>query len=367
MTGSGAGREETCFAVAPPGMDDLVAAELTALGVAIAQVEAAGVTFRANRRTLLQVNRGLRVASRVLVRVGDFRCRDFPALFRQALKLPWGRYLRPGTPLAVRASSQQSRLIHTGRLAATLTDAVRRALGQVPDDPALPLQSLFLRLDNDQCTLSIDSSGDHLHRRGYRQEQGEAALRENLAAGILLRSGWQPGLPLLDPCCGSGTLVIEAALMAAGLAPGAQRTFALMHWPHYRPVPLAPTTPPAQGLCLYGSDRAPAMLELARRNADRAGVADLCHWETRDLAAWEQPPAEQGWVVCNPPYGIRLGNRGTPAAIARLLTELASRWPCWTITCLTPDPGLYQRPEVLGGIDNGGQKVTLLRVRAATK
>ena len=223
--------EQPLFAITAPGLEALCAGELTALGLANRPVPG-GVEFHGGLREIYLANLWLRTATRVVVRLDSFRCRSFPDLFQRTRRLPWGQFLRTQTRVEVSASSRGSRLFHTDRIA----DTVREAIGH---DSAVSLapctQRLLVRFEDDICQLSVDSSGELLHRRGYRQDAAPAPLRETLAAAMLLLAGWDGRERLLDPLCGSGTLPIEAALLAGRRPPGAQRTFAFMDWPGYRP------------------------------------------------------------------------------------------------------------------------------------
>jgi putative N6-adenine-specific DNA methylase len=208
------------FAIAAPGLAPLVGAELGELGIVPTDVDAAGVAFRADASALYRANLHLRIATRVIVRAAAFRAAHFSDLEKQARQIPWERWLWPGAALAIRVTSRKSRLFHTDAIASRLLEA---ATARVPgirgatvkgDDEAAGDLLLVVRIDRDLCTISVDSSGGLLHRRGYRVEVGKAPLRETLAAAILRGATWTGQAPLLDPFCGSGTIPIEAALLA---------------------------------------------------------------------------------------------------------------------------------------------------------
>ena len=359
-----------CFAVTPPGVEELCAAEMRTLGIE-PRVVAGGVECDVVPRDLYRLNLWSRVAARVLVRLGRFRCRDFPELHRSLLRLPWGRFIRPGRACRVRASSSESRLNHSGRIAETVLAAVSKALGgEVPAPADGGEQLIFVRFERDFCTLSVDSSGALLHQRGYRHEAVAAPLRENLAAAILLRCGYDGHRALLDPMCGSGTFAIEAALIAAGLPPGANRKFAFMDWPHFRPhvwtlclqergvVSAAPAP-------IIANDIDPQALAAARANAAAASVAEritFCQGAARDLVA----PAEAGLLVWNPPYGERLGNR---EALLDLYHEFGAvcrgALKSWDIAWLSADPRFVRALKIgcrkIWSFSNGGIGVELRR------
>jgi len=361
---------EQLYIVVPPGFEELCAGELAGLGLAVEAGETGGLSLSGGLRELYLVNLWLRCASRVLVRVGEFKTRDFPDLYRKCGRVAWGRFIRPGQPLQVRVTARRSRLSHTGRIAATTAEAIRHALGGVADRADLPPATLLVHVTDDRCRLSIDSSGELLHRRGYRRRAVPAPLRENLAAGLLLRTGWDGREPFLDPFCGSGTLAIEAALLAAGRPPGAGRRFAFMDWPGYReglwqalllearkrerPVPVP----------LYASDSSAEAVASARENARNAGVDSLIHWQVAD-ATRMAAPGPRGLLLGNPPYGERLGERSTLGSwYARLGEHLIRHFPGWRQALLVADRQLLDSwPGELRSLlrfRNGGLAVELL-------
>ncbi len=299
-----------CFAVTPPGAEGLCATELKALGIE-AKAQAGGVAFEAIARELYRANLWSRVASRVLVRLGEFKCRDFPTLYKQLLKLPWGRFISPGQACGVRVSCQTSRLTHSGRISETVIAALEKTLGEASAASATE-QLIFIRIENDLCMVSIDSSGELLHRRGYRKAMVAAPLRENLAAAILLKLGYDGSQVLVDAMTGSGTFAIEAALIAAGTAPGRLRKFSFMDWPRYRPNVWALCLQESQGqadaaVAILALDSDPLALAAARKNAVAAAVDTRIQFE-EGLMEELQAPAATGILVMNPPYGERLGD-----------------------------------------------------------
>ncbi|WP_432822493.1 THUMP domain-containing class I SAM-dependent RNA methyltransferase [Trichloromonas sp.] len=362
-------RTEQLFAVTAPGLEEVCASELLTLGMDAIRVVAGGVEFCGGLREIYQANLWLRSASRILVRLDSIKCRDFPDLYRKGLRLPWGRFLRPGTALQVRASSQSSRLNHSGRIAATLAEAVDRALGREVSPAAGPQQLVLARFEDDVCQLSVDSSGELLHRRGYRAETAFAPLRETLAAGILLKLGWDGSAPLADPMCGSGTFVIEAALLAGNRAPGLDRQFSFMDWPGFRQGLLDALRLEARRaerpirVPICGGERHPEALAAARRNAARAGVetlVELCQQELQHFVA----PAGLGLVVCNPPYGKRIGRDEDLRPLFRALGALfRGHFPGWRGAFICPDDHLAKATGLplqrLGALHNGGIPVTL--------
>jgi putative N6-adenine-specific DNA methylase len=357
------------FAVTAPGLEELCAAELRAMGIAGA-VEPGGVAWDGTRAELYDANLRLRTASRVLVRVAEWKARTFFELERHARKVPWERFVRPGGAVRLRVTSRKSKLYHEGAIAERLLDAAARSVGGVgaagvakgsdeDDEEAAAGQLFVVRFAYDRCTVSADASGALLHLRGYRQAVAKAPLRETLAAAMLLGSGWDGAAPLLDPMCGSGTVAVEGALLARRIAPGlaaADRTprrYAFQEWPGFDAglwetvverargeiLPAAPAT-------IQASDRDAGAVEAARANAERAGVADDVSLEVRALSS-VQPPEGPGWLVSNPPYGVRVGEaeglRNLYAALGRLAH---GRLPGWTVALLSADKRLEAQVRV---------------------
>lgn len=359
-----------CFAVCPPGLEKICAAELDALGIDSSVQQAGGVEFSAGLRELYLANLWLRTASRVLVRVGELHARDFPGLFRKAVRLPWGRFIKPGRGCTIRVTCHHSRLSHSGRIAETVQAAIDKALGTVSRSEQ-PEALVVVRLEQDRCQLSVDSSGELLHRRGYRRSTVPAPLRENLAAGILLALGWAGQRTLLDAMTGSGTFAIEAALLAAHRAPGRERRFAFMDWPRYRAGLWQNLLQDADRQALdslpvriVGVDLDSRAIAAARQNAAAAGVAGLIDFSIQPMQELSKPAAE-GLILCNPPYGERLGKEERlPELFAALGKLYRSEFAAWQAAFLAPNAplarstGLTCRQRLL--FSNGGLKVRLL-------
>ncbi|HKL48761.1 MAG TPA: class I SAM-dependent RNA methyltransferase [Desulfuromonadales bacterium] len=362
------------FAATTPGFEKICARELRSLALPDIEEVRGGVEFTGDLGGLYRANLWLRSANRVLARVGSFRSRDFPRLYQRALQLPWGRFIKPLTPVEVRVTSRGSRLMHSGRIAETVSSALDRALGRTGNPPTgdegKGAQLVLVRIEDDLCCISVDSSGALLHRRGYRSEAGAAPLRETLAAGLLMKSGWSGTIPLYDPFCGSGTLPIEAAMLAAGKPPGSNRLFAFMNWPRYRPglwqALVAETVRDRADASLpfiSGSDRDAEMIEIARRNAHRAEVAQEVSFQVLELTA-QSPVPGPGLVFCNPPYGTRLGTAAGLASLYRQFGQVCrERFPGWQVAFICPDPRLAEQTglslSARGPFSNGGLQVHL--------
>lgn len=361
------------FAVTAPGLEMVCARELTTLGMTEVVVCKGGVSFNGGLEELYLANLWLRSATRVLVRLGTFGCKDFPDLYRKALRLPWGRFMKPGTRMQVKATSHRSRLQHTGRIAETVQKSAERVIGEESASSDGPVQLVMVRLEDNQCQLSIDSSGELLHRRGYRQKIGAAPMRETLAAGILMLLNWDGRVPLVDLMCGSGTFIVEGALIGTQRAPGIERGFAFMQWPRYRPglwqVLQAKARSMGQpiGVPLIGRDRDGGVLEAAGCNAYKAGVGNVALFESAELGAGDVPELP-GLVLCNPPYGGRLGHDASLLGLYRQLGDVyRSRYRGWQGAVLCPvgplAKALGEEFYCLALLSNGGLEVGLYVAR----
>lgn len=359
------------FAITAPGLEEICGAEALALGLEEVSPSSGGVAFSGGLRELYLANLYLRSATRILVRLGDFKSTDFPELFRKTVRLPWGSFLRPDTGIEIRAAAHRSRLIHTGRIIETVNAAIERALGRtLPTDINVELKQMIqVRFDEDICTISCDSSGDLLHKRGYRLAAGAAPMRETLAAASLLLLGWDGSIPLCDPLCGSGTIVVEGGLISTHRPPGRHRQFAFMRWPGYRPGLWQALTADADrkivapSAAIYASDSDSRVLSIAGQNAQQAGVAEMIDFSCSQL---ESLPVRSGpgLLLCNPPYGVRLEHGEDLLAFYQNLGSGFRRaFPGWTIAFIAPD----ERLAVATGLEvrtrtpmvNGGLAVVL--------
>ncbi|MDF2775790.1 MAG: methylase [Geminicoccaceae bacterium] len=348
------------FAVTAPGLERLVLGELERLGTRDANVIAGGVTFSASRQLLYAANLQLRTASRVVARIGAFRATAFHELERRAGKVPWEAFVSPNLEVALRVTCRKSRLYHSDAVAERVASAIASRVadarfagdaGDEADAPDARQQLIIVRLFHDQCTVSVDSSGALLHLRGYRQAVGRAPLRETLAAAALLASGWVSDAPLLDPMCGSGTVPIEGALIARRIPPGLRRDFAFTRWPDFEERTWRTVLADAQSAILpsapapiLASDRDAGAVEATRANADRAGVLADIELTQRAISAVEPPVGQTGWVVTNPPYGVRVGERvGLRNLYAQFGKVLRARCPGWRVTLVSAAPELERQ------------------------
>ncbi len=375
------------FASSAPGLERIVAAEIEQLGITGAKQVEGGVIFSGDLTRLYEANLHLRTASRVVVRVAEFHASSFHELERRAKRIRWDEYLRPGARASFRVTCRKSRLYHSDAVAGRFALAVAKrvegvAFSSVPsalgDDgdggPAeeAPAQLFIVRLTHDNCVVSVDSSGALLHRRGYRQAVGKAPLRETLAAAMVIGSGWDGNSPLVDPMCGSGTIVIEAALMARCVPPGLGRAFAFQEWPGYDPGRWDSVRAKAQDRVISGpigalmaSDRDDGVVKSAMANAERAEVGKDIGFQTRAISMLELPK-EPGWIITNPPYGVRVGERGALRNLyAQLGKIMRSRAKGYTIALLSGDSMLESMLQLelveVFRTRNGGIPVRLMK------
>lgn len=352
---------------------------LRVLGDFAVQPESGGVTFKGSLPEVYRANLHLRTASRILARLGmPFLARDFTELEQKSARLPWERFIAPGQPVALRVTCHKSKLYHSEAAAGRVLNAIAEHMGRLsprlkPDDETGdPPQLVVVRLADDRCTISVDSSGELLHRRGYRLASAKAPLRETLAAALVMASDWDRQSPLLDPFCGSGTIPIEAALMALGVPPGLERRFAFMDWPNFDEqlwLKLHCSSSMIHGQAaappILASDRDAGAIKMARQNAARAGVDGFIEFSCQAVSSIE-PPNGPGWVVTNPPYGRRVSEgKDLRNLYAQLGNVLREKCPGWQAAILCSDPALLGQTRL--GLDttleffNGGIQVRLGR------
>ncbi|MFC4169795.1 THUMP domain-containing class I SAM-dependent RNA methyltransferase [Teichococcus aestuarii] len=357
------------FLATVPGLEPALFEEVRGKGFRQPRVVPGGVTLRGGWPEVWRANLWVRGASRVLARLAAFRAVHFAQLDDRARQVPWADVLRPEVPFRVEASCAGSRLYHSDAVAQRIETAIRETLGATPSPEAAVV--VRARLENDLCTLSVDTSGELLHRRGYKAEVNRAPMRETLAALFLRACGYDGAEPVLDPMCGSGTFVIEAAEIAARLNPGRHRAFAFEQlatfdedaWQRMRAV----RSERVPAFRCHGSDRDAAAVAMSRANAGRAGVAD--HTEFRHCTVSEAVPPEgpPGLVIVNPPYGARIGDKAKLAALYRALGQvLTSRFTGWRVGIVTSEPKLAHAtglPFLPGGppVPHGGLRVSLFR------
>jgi putative N6-adenine-specific DNA methylase len=336
------------FATVARGLEALAAQELETLGAKAVNPGFCGVEFEGDRALLYHVNLWARLPFRVLVTLGKFPCVTAEDLYAGIQGLDWSTHLTPDHTLAVNATGKTRDLNHSHFTALQVKNAIvdqqrTRAGARSDIDTQTPDVRVNVHLYRDQATVSLDSSGSSLHRRGYRPAVGTAPLKESLAAALIALSGWQPDQAFCDPMCGSGTLPLEASLIALNHAPGLQRDrFGFETWPGFdraswQQLQQAAAAAQIDGLdaAIVGCDRNLDVIDQARSNAERCGLGASLEFHSRDLADVEAPAAS-GVVLCNPPYGKRLGQGDDLAALYKLLGDvLKQRFKGWTAYILS--------------------------------
>jgi putative N6-adenine-specific DNA methylase len=375
------GRVRTFFAATAPGLEKLCFDELTGppLSIKHARAIAGGVEFRGRLTDAWLANLHLRTANRVLMRITEFRARGFPELERRLSEIPWELYLFPGEPPEMSVSVTRSRLYHKGavaeRFAAGIGKRFEALAGGVPAGPAGTIpQRLFIRAAEDRFAISIDASGDLLHRRGWKPDVGRAPLRETLAAAALILAGYDGRAPLIDPMCGAGTFSLEAALMASGTPPGLRRDFAFMGWPSFRPrrwghlrreaadrVKARPDDAP-----ILASDRDADTVNALQAAVETDGLTDFIQVHKQDFfhIQPDRERREPGLVVLNPPYGVRMGSRVESQALFEAICEhLRVHFGGWRFAMIAPGREVAKTlpfPATRHPLFHGGLRLALL-------
>ena len=360
--------EPALYLSVPPGLEAALAAEATEAGFAVTGTEPGGVSLRGGWAEAWRANLVLRGASKVLVRVGSFRAMHLAQLDKRARKFPWAEVLRPDIPVKVEATCRASRIYHAGAAAERVATAIRETLG-APVAAEAEVR-VMVRIEDDLCTISLDSSGEPLHKRGHKEAVGKAPMRETLAALFLRDCGYRGTEPLVDPMCGSGTFVIEAAEIAMGLLPGRSRAFAFEQLATFDPAAWAAmkaAVPRETALRFHGFDRDAGAVRMSGENARRAGVAGVADFAQGDVVELVPPDGPPGLIIVNPPYGTRIANRKLLFALhGRLGSVLKERFRGWRVGIVTSDEALARATGLPLGppgphVPHGGLKVRLWR------
>ena len=346
-------RNWPCIATAPFGLEGLAAGELKRLGMAEVKAEPGGARFTAaSPEEILLCNLRLRMADRVLIILAERPCRTFEELFQLVSEIPWETLVSPEGKYNVSGKCARSQLMSVRDCQAIAKKAIierlRRRTGRTVFPERAEPYPIEVSLHGDVARIALDTSGDALNRRGYRTWNGEAPLRETLAAALVELSPWRPGMRLYDPCCGTGTLLIEAAWRAAHRAPGLTRAFACEAFPAFREVDAAGLRAALSAECdlsrigeIAGSDIDPEAVALAEKHVRQAGLRGLIGLQTLPLQELRLE-GEPGVFLCNPPYGERLGDRKSGQAVCRALAQLQKRHPGWALCAISSDP-MFER------------------------
>lgn len=355
------------FLVCPPGLEHVLATEVAEAGFDAPVPSVGGVTITGGWPDVWRANLCLRGAVRVLVRVGHFMAFHLAQLDKRARKFPWGDILRADVPVRVQVTCKRSKIYHAGAATQRIETALRDSHGLTLSPEAEIV--IKVRIDDNAVTISLDTSGEALHKRGHKEAVGKAPMRENLAAMFLRQCGYDCAEPVVDPMCGSGTFLIEAAEIASGLQPGRSRDFAFQKLASYDAdafdalrTDMPTITGPAR---FFGSDRDQGAIRMSTQNAERAGVAPLCQFKVHGAGEVTPPDGPPGLVIVNPPYGARIGNKNLLYPLYGTLGEtLKARFKGWRVGLVTSEPGLAKacglpwKPQE-APVAHGGLKIWL--------
>ena len=374
------GREHAFFAITAPGLETMCQAELNHLHTDIKNIsrQPGGVEFTGRLHGLYHANLHLRTAGRILMRITTFRVTNFRQLAKKASQIPWELFLNPALQPMLHTSATRSRLFHTTAVEEIIHTAIENQYGPArpsPKNGADPLvQHIFVRLDNDILTLSMDSSGDLLYKRGIKTHGGKAPLRETMAAFALKEAGFDGNRPLIDPMCGTGTFTLEGILIKRAIPPGWFRRFAFMDWPCFQPgrwtherreaekqihpSPIAPA--------LFASDMDAESVEQLARTLKTANLADDALLSCSDFFTLspDRFTDTQGVITLNPPYGIRLATeKESSRMFDHILKKLVSDYSGWRVALIASEVNQNKRlpfPVKRHPLIHGGLKLTML-------
>lgn len=329
------------------GLEAVLKREITDLGFEITEVEDGRVTFSGDRKALCRANVFLRSAQRVLIKIGNFHAETFEELFQGTKTLPWEEFIpKDGRFWVAKAASVKSKLFSPSDIQSVIKKAMVERLKSVyhtdwfaEDGADYPIR-VFIK--KDVVTVGLDTTGESLHKRGYRKLTAKAPIAENMAAALLMLTPWRGDRILVDPFCGSGTIPIEAAMMAAHIAPGKSRSFTAQNWEHIFQKKLWEDTReealsmenPAAETQIQGYDIDDGMVSIARTNAKLAGVERLVHFQRRDVSKLSHAK-KYGFILTNPPYGERLEEKENLEALYRTLGERYRALDSWSMYVIT--------------------------------
>ena len=361
------------FLVAPPGLEHVLLQEAKEAGFKQAKATAGGVTIWGGWSEVWRANLTLRGASKVLARIGEFRAFHLAQLDKRARKFPWGDVLTPDMIVKVEVvTNKKSKIYHAGAAVERIERAIHEELGaKIATSMEEAEVVIKTRIDDNNVRLSVDTSGVGLHKRGHKQAMGKAPLRETMAA-LLLRACEYNGMePVLDPMCGSGTFLIEAAEISRGLMAGRSRSFAFEKLATYDAAAVQKVreawSPRENKQHFYGSDRNVNVIGFAKANAERAGVADLCTFQPIPLSAIERLEGRAGLIMVNPPYGARVGKKKDLFALYSAFGDvMRDRFGGWRVGMVTADTLLAEATKLPwlptgAPIAHGGLKVKLFK------
>lgn len=335
---------ERFFLAVSPGLEEIAQREAAGFGI-LCELTQGGLSFDGGLFELYKMNYLSRTGNRVLVRIGQpFYARSVHELGQRSMNLPWNLWLSNNSIIKVNATCTKSRLIHSGMVENVVISSIRKAtkIGSTSiEQTSGPTVKIFVRVNHDLVTISIDSSGELLHKRGYRQQITKSPIKETLAAALIMTSGWKAETPLIDPFCGSGTIPIEAALIGLSIPPGYKRRFAFEDWPNFDQKTFNKikneNLPKPRELFIYGFDRDMGAIEISKNNAKRADVEEFVTFKEQALS-YMAPSYGIGHIITNPPYGARISSgRDLRNLYAQFGKTLREKFRDWSLTIITND------------------------------
>ncbi len=337
------------IATATFGLEAVVAQELRALGYNDLEIDHGRVEFKGQPRDICRTNLWLRTADRIRWKLAEFEARDFDQLYENVRKIPWPNILPREARFPVEGKSVKSQLSSVPACQSVtkkaIVDSLARKYGIKRLAETGPLYKIEVALLKDRVTLSIDTTGPGLHKRGYRKGGGKAPLKETLAAALIILARWKGDMPLIDPFCGSGTIPVEAGLMGTGTAPGLRRSFIAEQWPQLGPELWEECRDEAQekinldkDFYIVGYDCDPGAVNKARDNAGRAGLKEVVHIQHQELNELNSRK-KYGKIICNPPYGERLEEVKEAETLYTTMGQVFKRLDTWSFYVLAAHPG----------------------------
>lgn len=361
------------FCACPPGLEPYLCAEMVDLGFADPITTGGGVSFYGGWPDVWRANLTLRGTSKVLARIGEFRAFHLAQLDKRSRKFPWGDFLTKGQSVKVEvATNRKSKIYHAGAAVERIERAINEEFG-APLAEGLEDADLVIkvRIDDNNVLFSIDTSGEPLHKRGHKQAMGKAPMRETMAASFLRACGYTGQETVLDPMCGSGTFLIEAAEISRNFMPGRSRGFSFERLATYDAAGADEIRNSWQtrdsDQRFFGSDRNVNVIGFSKQNAERAGIAELCDFSPVPLSNVTRPEGKPGLVIVNPPYGTRVGKKKDLFALYGAFGDvMRERFKGWRIGMITADATLAQATKLPWlptepYVAHGGLKVTLFR------
>ena len=348
------------------GLEAVLKKEIIDLGYDITEVSDGRITFAGDADAVCRANIGLRTAERILIKVGSFHAESFEELYQGVKELPWEEFIpERGKFWVKKASSVKSKLFSPSDIQSITKKAIVEKLKLSyhtdwfkEDAESYPIRVFIMK---DEVTVALDTTGDSLHKRGYRKLESKAPIAENLAAALIMLTPWNGSRILVDPFCGSGTIPIEAAMMAANIAPGMNRNFTAESWTHLiTPQNWKDVREEAQeeiitdiDVDIQGYDLDPEMVEIARINAKKAGVENMIHFQARDIADLSHRK-KYGFIITNPPYGERIGEKEILPQLYKTIGERYKSLDAWSMYLIT---GYEQAEKYIGKKADKNRKI----------